>query len=62
MFEAIKVVFISIAQTLMAISRTSEKTVELVENEVDNLHSYQDIRLIRNKQELQEMRKQLEAL
>lgn len=62
MFEAIKVVFISIAQTLMAISRTSEKTVELVENEVDNLHSYQDIRLTRNKQELQEMRKQLEAL
>lgn len=62
MFQALKYVVLSIADTLMAMSRTTNKTVELVENEVDNLHSYQDIRLTKNKRQLADMRKELEAL
>ncbi len=52
----------AILATIDAMSRTSQKTIDLVEKEVDNLHGYQDIRLTKNQAELTAMRRELEAL
>lgn len=66
MIEAIKAVINSIATTMISVSRVTEKSVGLVEKEVDNLEAYQDLRMQKHSQELETRRrdfqKQLEAM
>jgi hypothetical protein len=45
MWDNIKTVFQSATEVIVSICRTAEKTVHLVENEVDNLDAEQKLRL-----------------
>ena len=45
LFQSVKIVFTSFTNMMVSIMRTSEKSVQLVENELDNLHEEQRLRL-----------------
>jgi hypothetical protein len=52
-FGAIKLTINSLLSAFTRAAVVMDKSVQLVENEVDNLKAYQDIRLEENKKELQ---------
>ncbi len=59
MFEAISNTLKSILSALDALTRTTVKTVDVLEKEVDNIHGFQDIRLEKNRQELNKLRQEV---
>lgn len=58
----IKTTLRSIFGAVVATARTTEKAVNLVENEVDNLNEMQQVRLDLTKAERQQQAQQLKAL
>ncbi len=51
MWESISTTFKALTSTIVTVSTSLEKTVQLYENEVDNLHAEQHNRLARCKAE-----------
>jgi len=62
MFRAIGATIQALTNIVVALSRTTEKTVQLAENEVDMLHQEQQHRLTRQRIELSALQAQLEQL
>jgi hypothetical protein len=62
MFKAISTTLQAIANIIVAISRTTEKTVQLAENEVNMLHEEQKYRQTNQRIELSSLTAQLEKL
>jgi hypothetical protein len=62
MFRAIGTTLNALTNIVVALSRTTEKTVMLAENEVDMLHEEQQHRLTTQRIELSTLTAQLEKL
>ena len=62
MFKAIGATIQALTNIVVALSRTTEKTVQLAENEVDMLNEEQQHRLTRQRIELSSLQAQLEKL
>ena len=62
MFRAIGATIQALTNIVVALSRTTEKTVQLAENEVDMLNEEQQHRLTRQRIELSSLQAQLENM
>ena len=62
MFRAIGATIQALTNIVVALSRTTEKTVQLAENEVDMLNEEQQHRLTRQRIELSSLQAQLEKM